>query len=369
VSRRVSRRTARRAAGAAAALIAGAAVAVAASPPATSARTPRQPSASAVSLATVTEGPLDSQVNDSGTLGYAAQADGSAYAVVGRAPGAYTSLPAVGDVIRCGQVLYRVSDAPVVLLCGSVPLYRALAQGDSGPDVTELNRSLVALGYATRAELDPASDYYGSATTHAVERLQDHLGVDQTGVLEVGDAVALPGPLRISRVMATLGGTAAPGAPVAQATSTARQVLVNLDASQQSSVHRGDRAAITLPDGDVAPGRVGRVGRVASAASTGASGATISVFIALDHPRRAGHLDAAPVQVQITVAGVGHALIAPVAGLLALAGGGYALEAVDAHGAHRLVPVSLGLFDDAQGLVQVTGADVRAGMRIVVPST
>ena len=362
----MSRRTARRAAGAAAALIAGAAVAVAASPPATSARTPRQPSASAVSLATVTEGPLDSQVNDSGTLGYAAQADGSAYAVVGRAPGAYTSLPGVGDIIRCGQVLYRVSDAPVVLLCGSVPLYRALAQGDSGLDVTELNRSLVALGYATRAELDPASDYYGSATTHAVERLQDHLGVDQTGVLEVGDAVALPGPLRISRVMATLGGTAAPGAPVAQATSTARQVLVNLDASQQSSVHRGDRAAITLPDGDVAPGRVTRVGSVAS---TGASGATIPVFIALDHPRRAGHLDAAPVQVQITVAGVGHALIAPVAGLLALAGGGYALEAVDAHGTHRLVPVSLGLFDDAQGLVQVTGADVRAGMRIVVPST
>src|SRR6185437_9715727 len=152
----------------------------------------------------------------------------------------------------------------------------------------------------------------------------------------------------------------------AQATSTARQVLVNLDASQQSSVHRGDRAAITLPDGDVAPGRVTRVGSVAS---TGASGATIPVFIALDHPRRAGHLDAAPVQVQITVAGVGHALIAPVAGLLALAGGGYALEAVDAHGTHRLVPVSLGLFDDAQGLVQVTGADVRAGMRIVVPST
>jgi peptidoglycan hydrolase-like protein with peptidoglycan-binding domain len=362
----VSRRTARRAAGAAAALIAGAAVAVAASPPATSARTPRHSSASAVSLATVTEGPLDSQVNDSGTLGYAAQADGSAYTVVGRAPGAYTSLPAVGDVIRCGRVLYRVSDAPVVLLCGSVPLYRALAQGDSGPDVTELNRSLVALGYATRAELDPASDYYGSATTDAVERLQDHLGVDQTGALDVGDAVALPGPLRISRVMATLGSTAAPGAPVAQATSTARQVLVNLDASQQSSVHRGDRAAITLPDGDVAPGRVTRVGSVAS---TGASGATIPVFIALDHPRRAGHLDAAPVQVQITVAGVGHALIAPVAGLLALAGGGYALEAVDAHGTHRLVPVSLGLFDDAQGLVQVTGADVRAGMRIVVPTT
>jgi hypothetical protein len=366
----VSRRTARGAAGVTAvALIAGAALALTASPSPTSARARTTASASSVSMQSVTEGPLSSQVNGSGTLGYAAQADGSPWPVVGRAEGAYTALPAVGDVVRCGQILYRVSDEPVVLVCGATPLYRALSEGDSGPDVTELNRALVALRYATRSELDPASDYYGAATVVGVERLQGHLGVDETGSLALGAAIALPGPLRISRVMATLGSIAAPGAPVAQATSTARRVLVNLDASQQSNVRRGDRAAITLPDGDVTPGRVGRVGRVASVASGGSGGATIPVFIALDHPRRAGHLDAAPVQVQITVAGVDHALIAPVTSLLALAGGGYALEAVDAHGAHRLVPVSLGLFDDAQGLVQVSGAGVRAGMRIVVPNT
>jgi hypothetical protein len=363
----VSRRTVRGGAVAGVvALIAGAAVALSASssPPIARAQTTASPSS--VSLRTVTEGPLASQVNASGTLGYAAQADGTPWAVVGRAQGAYTALPAVGDVVGCGQVLYRVSDEPVVLLCGTTPLYRALGEGDSGPDVTELNRSLVSLGYATRSALAPASDHYGAATADAVQRLQDHLDVDQTGTLALGAAIALPGPLRISRVMATLGSTAPPGAPVIQATSTARQVLVNLDASQQSGVHRGDRAAITLPGGEVTPGRVGRVGRVASG---GSGGATIPVLVALDHPRRAGDLDAAPVQVQITVAGVGHALIAPVTGLLALAGGGYALEAVDARGAHRLVPVSLGLFDDAQGLVQVSGAGVRAGMRIVVPTT
>lgn len=348
------------------ALIVGAVLAVTGGTSATTAHARTSAGASTISLGSITEGPLASQVNDSGTLGYAAQADGSPWTVVGRAEGAYTALPAVGDVVRCGQVLYRVSEEPVVLLCGSTPVYRALTEGDSGPDVTELNRSLVALGYATRSELDPASDYYGAATADAVQRFQDHLGVDQTGSVALGAAVALPGPLRISRVMATLGSTAAPGAPVAEATSTARQVLVNLDASQQSTVHRGDRVAITLPDGDVTPGRVSRVGSVASG---GAGGATIPVSIALDHPRRAGHLDAAPVEVQITVAGVSHALIAPVTSLLALAGGGYALEAVNARGAHRLVPVTLGLFDDAQGLVQVSGAGVRAGMRIVVPST
>jgi hypothetical protein len=55
--------------------------------------------------------------------------------------------------------------------------------------------------------------------------------------------------------------------------------------------------------------------------------------------------------------------------LLALAGGGYAVEAVDAAGQHRLVAVDLGLFDDADGLVQVTGAGLTAGQQVVVPST
>jgi len=33
-----------------------------------------------------------------------------------------------------------------------------------------------------------------------------------------------------------------------------------------------------------------------------------------------------------------------------------------------VVPVTLGLFDDAQGLVQVSGPGVRAGQRVVVPA-
>jgi hypothetical protein len=50
-----------------------------------------------------------------------------------------------------------------------------------------------------------------------------------------------------------------------------------------------------------------------------------------------------------------------------LASGGYALEVVGADRAHRLVGVTLGLFDDADGLVQVSGGGVYAGERAVVP--
>jgi hypothetical protein len=60
--------------------------------------------------------------------------------------------------------------------------------------------------------------------------------------------------------------------------------------------------------------------------------------------------------------------VVPVDALLAQARGSYVVEVVDADGSHRLLPVTLGLFDDADGLVQVTGTGLTAGQRIVVPN-
>lgn len=327
------------------------------------------------SLATVRMGHLSSQVSQSGTLGYAAGPGGSPYTVVNQATGTYTKLPSAGDVITCGQVLYRVMDEPVVLLCGHTPAYRSLSEGMSGPDVRELNKNLVRLGYATRSELDPSSDYFSSATADALEGLRDKRGVDGTGSLKLGQAVFLPGPLRISKTTATLGTMARSGGPVAEATSTNRRVRVDLDASQQSSVKVGDYVRITLPDNETTPGRVTSVGTVASSSDgsdsgtgSGSSSATIPVYITLRHPKDAGGLDQAPVQAQITTAGVKNALIVPITALLARAGGGYTVETVNAHGKHRLVPVTLGLFDDADGLVQVTNTKLTPGQRVEVPA-
>jgi hypothetical protein len=52
--------------------------------------------------------------------------------------------------------------------------------------------------------------------------------------------------------------------------------------------------------------------------------------------------------------------------LLALAGGGYAVE-VESRGVRRLVGVSVGLFDDAAGMVAVSGPGLSPGQRVVVP--
>jgi peptidoglycan hydrolase-like protein with peptidoglycan-binding domain len=339
--------------------------------------------------AKVERGRLALQVSATGTLTYAAQADGSRYSVVNQATGVLTALPSVGDVIKCGQVLYRVRGHPVPLLCGRTPLYRTLSEGLKGWDVKELNRNLMNLGYADGAELDP-SGYFGSETRSALKDLKGDLGLAQTGSLDPDQAVVLPGPLRISSVSATLGAAAQPGAPIAEATSTARRVEVDLEPSQAEGVKVGDRASITLPNNRTTPGVVRRIGTLVvdngsdsgtgsgsgsgsgsdSGSSGGSSGtATVPIFIKLKRIRDARGIQEAPVQVAIITGRVTHALSVPVTALLARAGGGYAVEIVDAGGERQLVTVELGAFDHANGLVQVRGPGLRAGQRVVVPAS
>jgi len=189
--------------------------------------------AAGTSLATVARQTLTSQTSVSGTLGYA-----GTYDVINQARGTLTAAPAIGQVIHQGQVLYRVDGKPVVLLYGSTPAYRVLAEGAtasdvSGPDVRQLNHDLVALGYASKADLDPDSDEFSWATKAAVEKLQDDLDVDETGSLALGQIVFLPAAIRITSVVATVGGQAGSG-PLLKATSTARQVIVALDLQGRS---------------------------------------------------------------------------------------------------------------------------------------
>jgi hypothetical protein len=58
----------------------------------------------------------------------------------------------------------------------------------------------------------------------------------------------------------------------------------------------------------------------------------------------------------------------PVDALIATTSGGYAVEVTGPGGTRRLVPVSLGLFDDAAGTVQVSGTGLAAGLEVVVPA-
>ena len=349
--------------------------------------------------ATVTRQSLTSQTEEDATLGDAGTwtvavpassspaASSSSSSASGS--GTFTWLPQAGQVIHQGQQIYGMSGGPVVLLYGSVPAYRDLSEGITGADVTELNRDLVHLGYATRAALGPKPgwDYYSAETAYAVGKLQTKLGLTVTGTLPLGQAAFLPGAALVTGLGTTtsLGGQATAGAVVLTATSVTPVVTIDLDPSLQSEVKAGDQVAITLPDGSVTPGVVTQVGRVATSSSSsgssgsgsnsqsgnssnssaGGSGATITVLVSLTHPKAAGKLNQAPVTVTITTGSVPDALTVPVDALLAQPGGKYAVE-VTGPGGHHLVTVTPGMFDDAAGLVQVSG-DLTPGQHVVVP--
>jgi hypothetical protein len=314
----------------------------------------------------VTRQDLSSQTQVSATLGYA-----GSYSVVNQAQGTVTSLPTVGQVVGQGQVLYEVDGAPVVLLYGSTPAYRSLSEGASstevtGADVAELNADLVTLGYATSAEIPSGTDDFTYWTKQGVEKLQKALGVTQNGTLTLGQAVFEPSAVRVTSVSATLGASAQPGQSVLSATSTTRQVSIALDADEQSELAVGDKVTITLPDNQTTAGVISSVGTVAAAGQNGGS-PTISVLVNPTDPAATGTWDQAPVNVTITTGSVSNVLVVPVDALLAQSNGGYAVEVAGADGVHHLVPVTLGLFDDADGLVQVTGTSLGTGEQIVVP--
>jgi len=344
--------------------------------------------------ATVEKRTLSAMVSQPGILTYRARPDGSPYSVVNQVRGTYTRLPTAGQVIHQGRVLYRVNDRPVVLLQGSTPAYRRLSAGASGPDVAELNADLVTLGYASARQLHARSALFGPHTTRALLRLQASVGMTPTGTLALGQAVFEPAEVRVTAVAAQPGGRADPGEIVLRATSTTRQVQVALEASQQTEVAVGNKVSITLPDNRTTPGVVSSVSTVATcpssagAAPTGPSAATprsvscsgggsgsgtptIAVDVAFSDPGAGRTWDQAPVQVGITTASVPDALTVPVTALLARSGGGYAVELAGTvtRATRHLVPVSLGLFDDADGLVQVTGPGLAAGEKVVVPAT
>jgi len=294
----------------------------------------------------------------------AALASASAQASVYGPSSAFSSVPSVGEIVRRGQALFAIDGEPALVLYGSTDATRAFTVGMSpGADVAELNANLDALGYGQGL----TGDAFTPATAAAIRRLQLAHSEYASGQLLVGSVVFAPGPIRVTSVESTVAvGAAVTAGPVLSGSGTALQVQIQLDPALQGQVRAGDPVTITLPNDRTTPGRITYVSSVATPGQNG-SPATIAVDAVPTDPETIGHLDQAPVNVSITNGGVSNALVVPVDALLSLEQGGYAVEEVPADGVHHLVAVTTGLFDDADGLVQVSGPGIAAGQRVVVP--
>ncbi|GLK13564.1 peptidoglycan-binding protein [Streptosporangium carneum] len=335
----------------------GAAAAVLNAGPATPGGGPATPQTGVTAPAKATAGITRSDLVDTrrfgGTLGYSGRR-----VQPNRARGVVTGTRPEGTVVRRGGWLYKVARRPVVLMYGSIPMYRSLAPGSGGGDVGQLERNLVALGY------DPGTvdDDFTWATARAVRRWQGDSGLTRTGSVDAGQVVVASGPLRIAGNTAEKGDTA--GRTVVTTTSTRRTVHIDLQTAYQRFARVGAKVTVELPDGRTVRGRISSVGVTARVGADRDSPATIDVDATV--AGGLGRLDQAPVTVDLRTERRENVLSVPVEALVALREGGYGVRVVDGS-ATRVVAVRTGLY--AVSRVEITGDGLTEGMKVEVPRT
>jgi peptidoglycan hydrolase-like protein with peptidoglycan-binding domain len=315
--------------------------------------------------ATITRTDLSTSVVLNGSLGY-----GPATTFTGHRAGTVTWLPAVGTVVGRGQRLYSVDATPVELFLGSTPLYRTIdATTAPGPDITEINANLRDLGYRAA----PSGSGYTAGTAEAIKQWQRHNGFDQTGTLAVGDVAMLPAPVRVDSLKVQ------PGAPAAAdllgLTSTTKLVTAAVDPTQvdTSLLTPGSKVALTLPENTATTGTVAALSSAPAAAdppdpsspSAGGGPGGQTLTITIDDQSSVSDVDSGSVGVTVVTGSRKGVLAVPVGALVAVQGGGYAVQAVTGR-TTLLVRVQTGMF--ANGLVEVSGQGVIAGLKVVTVS-
>jgi Putative peptidoglycan binding domain len=330
---------------------------------------PAVPKPPPVSTATVVRTTLADSVLMAGTLGYAATDP-----LINGLTGTYTQLPSVGTVVSAGQVLYRVDNLPVVLMTGGTPAWRLFAAGmTDGPDVAELQSSLIGLGDASGL-FSTASDHFDWRTVDAIERWQRAEGQPATGQIPLGQVVFLPTAVLVGAQSVEIGHAAAVGDLPYQVTTTARTVTVPLDPANAPTVSVGEPATITFPSNSTTPGTITAIGPIPpslSSSSTSSQGGSSSaatpseqLTVTPSNPSVTGTAIGVAVQVSLTTEQAANVLAAPISALLALSGGDYGVEIVEPSGAHRLVGVTTGLYSNT--LVEIRGSGIMAGTKVVV---
>ncbi|MGE5133301.1 MAG: peptidoglycan-binding protein [Gemmatimonadota bacterium] len=324
----------------------------------------------------------------------------------GGAPAVYISKlgVAAGDTIRSGRQLAEIDGEPLFALAGTVPAWRDLTPGESGPDVAELQRALASLGYYGGG--DPAG-YFGSATGYAVSLYYGHLGYPPPpdGGVPAADVVFLPRlPATVVAVNGATGGQ--PGQPFLELAARgslsltgelppayAAQVKAGLKVSifdevtgihAKGTVSELGTATTTPPAGAVvdigsAPAAAGSAqsaasgtggsGSASSSSNPGSTTATVFVPVAVrPSTPLPSALNGENVLVTVETGQTeGAVLTVPVAAIVTTASGSSYVTVAGAHGKQTEVPVTPGISEN--GYVQVTPVrhgELAAGDRVVV---
>jgi hypothetical protein len=205
-----------------------------------------------------------------------------------------------------------------------------------------------------------------------VRNWQSNAGRSPTGLIEPGQIIVTPGPIRVAEHLADIGDIVisnfdgsrraafdnAGSDFVLRYSETRRSVTVPLDVSDHGYAKSGKDVVITLPDRQKVRGVIGEVGMIFD--EQGLAEATIAIPDQDD----LGELEAASVDIEFVTEERQEVLAVPVTALLAMTGGGYGVEVMEG-GSVRLVPVATGMFAD--GRVEIFGDGIAEGVKVAIP--
>lgn len=277
--------------------------------------------------------------------------------------GTVTALPESGSVLTRGDRLYSIDDVPSFLLSGALPAWRDFASGmGDGPDVKQLEQNLRDLGYFT----EEPDDRFRWATTEAIMKWQEANGQARTGTLPLGSVVFVSGDLRVGEISSGVGTRVGPGADLYKATATTQVVEANVKLADQQLASLNTPVTVRLPGGENATGKIASVGTPTEIdGANGQKQTVIPIVVSLDDPAQAAVFQQASVSVSIPSEKREGVLSVPVGALIAITPQQFGVEILGSDGLTTKVPVTTGLF--AGGRVEISGDDIEAGQRVVVP--
>jgi macrolide-specific efflux system membrane fusion protein len=191
------------------------------------------------------------------------------------AAGTVTSLGITdGKAVKALTKLAGINGKAIYGIPSNYPLYRDLAEGDEGPDVTALQKALAAAGY------DPGETDgdFGDGTADALADWQADQGLDETGSLELTSFVSYKPGAVVDEVTAAVGDRVQAGGKLATLAPTS-SLVASADVSQLdvAQLKVGQQVTLTFDalDGAEASGTVDEIADAPASSNAEAGTSTV----------------------------------------------------------------------------------------------
>ena len=157
-----------------------------------------------------------------------------------------TLMPAVGDTLDEGDVLYELAGRPTFVLRGELPLFRSAEHKDEGEDIAQFQEALTRLGFYD-GDIDGE---YGSATQRAVVDFYESHGYDayrppgqsRYPLVKSEFAFFESLPIRVDQTSADRGDVA--GGEIMSVSGSQLAIDSSVDAQDAGLVNTGDKVTI-----------------------------------------------------------------------------------------------------------------------------